>query len=188
MAPRAKPFLGNPIELHTNRAMRVLGSLIERWCLDPGSRPASARLEADGRIVVFSVEAFRQLIADLPEADRLTDDDLTLRENIREIELILRTEDRLSLLLPEPAAMSFQRACAEGSLWPCVRLPSIYWKVDTSDRVSEGDWHGGSAQITPDLDDAAKATYLVVVAGEGTHPLDGFIHPYMAAYACAQCS
>lgn len=188
MAPREKPYHGNPIELHTNKALRVLGSLIERWCVDPGSWPASARQEADGRLIVFPVDAFRKVIAGLPEADRLTEDDLTLRDDIQDIELILRTENRLSLLLPEPDALSHQRLACESGTWPGVRLPAIYWNIDTSGGVPNNDWIGGSMTIAPELDDAARATYLVFVQGDGTHPLDAFIHPYMAAYACAQCS
>ena len=188
MAPRQKPFFGNPIELHTNKALRVLGGLIEKWCLDPESRPEAARLEADGRLVVFTKAHFMALIADLPDQDRLTDEDLTLRDDIREIELILRRRDRLPLLLPEPQALEFQRTACEGGTWPGVRLPAIYWNVDTSRGTPSDDWAGGSTTIAPELDDASKGTYLVFSMGDGTHPLDAFIHPYMAAYACAQCS
>lgn len=182
MAPRYTVFGNNPIELKTRKAQRVIGGLIEDWSVNPKSYPAGARTELDGRLVVLTREAFETVLASLSETDRLTDDDYKLRDNIAEIELLLRRPDRFSIVLPEPEAIEFQHRALQQDLWPTVSLPKMYGEVSWS--ASEQDWpapfEGGSASD----DDAAG--YVVQLDGE--NPLDEFLRPYLAGYCCTQCS
>ncbi|MDU9003676.1 hypothetical protein [Sedimentitalea todarodis] len=182
MAPRYTVFGNNPIELKTRKALRVIGGLIEAWSINPKSHPSGARTELDGRLIVFTKEAFEHSLANLPENDRLTEDDYALRENIIEIELLLRRPDRFSIVLPEPEAIEFQHTALEQDLWPTVSLPRMYSEVSWSS--SDQDWPTPFAGGTASDSDAAG--YVVQLDGE--NPLDEFLRPYLAGYCCTQCS
>ncbi|WP_424986849.1 hypothetical protein [Microbulbifer sp. S227A] len=182
MAPRYTVFADNPIELRTRKAMRVIGKLIEEWSINPDSHPEGARTELDGRLIVFSRGVFQKTLQALPEIDRLGDEDYILRDNIAEIELMLRRPDRFSILLPEPEAIAFQQNAVQQGLWPTVSLPMFYAEVPW-DEGGDG-WMPHVA--SPDSRDDAPAGYAVQLSGE--NPLDEFLRPYLAGYCCTQCS
>ena len=182
MAPRYTVFANNPIELKTRKALRVMGGLIEDWSVNPKSHPASARTELDGRLIVFTREAFEAVLADLSEEDRLTESDYKLHDNVAEIELLLRRPDRFSIVLPDPEAIAFQHRALQQDLWPTVSLPMLYADVEWG--ASERDWPVPVESKTQSDDDAAG--YTVQLSGE--NPLDEFLRPYLAGYCCTQCS
>ncbi len=182
MAPRYTVFGNNPIELRTRKALRVMGRLIEDWSVNPDSHPAGARTELDGRLIVFSRGVFQKTLEALPEADRLTDEDYILREDIAEIELLLRRPDRFSILLPEPEAIAFQQNAVQQGLWPTVSLPMVYADVPWD---SDNPGWAAHVQITGTRD-GDPAGYTVQLSGE--NPLDEFLRPYLAGYCCTQCS
>lgn len=182
MAPRYSVFGNNPIELKTRKALRVMGRLIEEWSIDPDSHPAGARTEFDGRLIVFPRAALQKTLEGLPDADRLTEEDYELRDNIAEIELLLRRPDRFSIVLPEPEAIEFQHRALQQDLWPTVTLPMVYGDIPW-DTASQ-DWavHVEIAEMR----DNDPAGYMVQLSGE--NPLDEFLRPYLAGYCCTQCS
>lgn len=182
MAPRYTIFGNNPMELKTRKALRVVGGLIEEWSINPKSHPAGARSELGGRLIIFTREAFEAALANLPENDRLSEDDYKLRDNIAEIELLLRRPDRFSVLLPEPEAIEFQHRALQQDLWPTVSLPMVYRDIPW-DTASE-DW-AVPVEIA-EIRDNDPAGYMVQLSGE--NPLDEFLRPYLAGYCCTQCS
>lgn len=182
MAPRYTVFGNNPIELKTRKALRVMGRLIEDWSINPKSHPVGARTELDGRLIVFTREAFETALAGLSDDDRLTADDYALRDNIAEIELLLRRPDRFSIVLPEPEAIKFQHRALQQDLWPTVSLPMVYGNIPWD--TASPDWavHVEIAEMR----DNDPAGYMVQLSGE--NPLDEFLRPYLAGYCCTQCS
>lgn len=182
MAPRYTVFGNNPIELMTRKALRVLGGLIEQWSVNPKSHPANARTELDGRLIIFSKDEFTRILSELPESDRLTESDYKLRDNITEIELLLRRPDRFSIVLPEPEALEFQVRALEQDLWPTINMPWIYNNVHWAG-PGQG-WPASTRALSPDTSE--NVGYPVQLDGE--NPLDEFLRPYLAGYCCTQCS
>lgn len=186
MAPLNNIYTDNPIQLVSRKSMRVIGMLIEKWSLDPASRPAGARTEADGRLIVFSADTFRNLLAGLPDGDALEegrgpfDGDYFLREDIEEVELILRRKDRVSLLLPEPEAMAFHHKIIDQQSLPGLSLATMFYDIekDTLDQ-------GLPAHVEAS-NGADPATYPMHISSG--NPLDAFLRPYLAAYSCTQCT
>lgn len=179
MAPRFGQMMDNPMTLHTRKAMRVLGRLIAEWSLDPDSRPADAKFEADGRVMVIQADSFRKLLMGQPDGDALSDQDFALRAGIAEVELILRRPDRFSILLPESEALAHQAQVAKDGFQPRVRMARLYLDIDAAD-ASRG------SPVNAEIDDeTTPANYDLVVDDKA---LDAFLHPHMAAYCCTQCT
>ena len=179
MAPRFGDMMDNPMTLHSRKAMRVLGRLISEWSLDPDSRPAGAKYEADGRIMVIQADGFRKLLMGQPDGDDLSDQDFTLRSGITEVELILRRSDRFSILLPEPEALTHQAQVAKDGFQPRVRMARLYLDIDAAD-ASMG------LPVNTKIDDENTPAYYDLVVDDMA--LDAFLHPHMAAYCCTQCT
>lgn len=179
MAPRFGMMKDNPMTLRTRKAMRVLGSLISEWSLDPDSRPASAKLEANGRVLVIGVESFRKILMGQPGGDALGDRDFTLRAGITEVELILRRADRFSILLPEPEALEHQAKVVKNGLQPLVLMARMYLDIDAADADI-------GLPVNAEIEDeTTPANYNLVVDDTA---LDAFLHPHLAAYCCTQCT
>ncbi|MFK7751588.1 MAG: hypothetical protein AB8B51_03470 [Sedimentitalea sp.] len=183
MAPLNNVFHNDPITLNSRRAMRVIGKLIETWSMDPTSRPASAKMEGNGRLIVFSAHDFKELLAALPEEDRLGPRDFSLRsgdKEITEVELVLRDPNRLTLLLPEPEAMAHHHQMAKDGEMPGIKLATLYRDLEP------GSLDSALPLNQAGLTETAPATYQVHYSGE--NPLDAFLRPYLAAYCCTQCT
>ena len=179
MAPPNVTYTDNPIELMTAKAYRVMGMLIESWATGQDLLPAGARREADDRLIVFSVEAFRDLVAGLPEEDRLGEQDIAFRDGVTEIELLMRRPDRMAMVMPEEQALAHQHQMRKNG-WPIeVKLPDIYREIDHD----APNW--AELMMAEDVE-GEKAPYQLRI--DGADPLKTFLHPYMAGYCCAQCS
>lgn len=167
----------NPIELRTRRAMGVVGGLIRKWSTDPDCRPAH-RMEGD-RHCVIGIDAFLQVLAaqNLIRGDMARDDegDFAIRSDIREIELVLRKPDRISVLLPEQEVMTGMTGNSPPQL---MRMPSLYSDIDPADPDLQNN------PLRRAADDLRPATYVVTL---GKDPFDTFLDPYMAAYSFSQC-
>lgn len=181
MAPNYR-VLENPITLWSHKAMRVMGKLASQWATDPSSRPKDAREEAGGRVLVLSADAFLEFLANLDGDDSLGEQDITVRRGISEVEIILRQEGRAALLMPEPEAIEEQKLAAENpSLRPALQVPRLYMDLESNPR-----WIPESFLDTPPLPDSECS--IQVIKLEDADPFDNFIHPYMGAYICAQCT
>lgn len=186
MAAPNNVYWNNPIQLGTRKGMRVIGKLIEEWSLDPSAYPEGAHVEGGGRVIVFPVGAFRKLVAELPEADRLTEGaspfegDFHIHPNVLEIELVRRAPERLTLVLPDSEAMRHQREKVAAGEMPGLNLATIYHDINRADIEAQLPAHVG------DPADGDPATYQVHFSDED--PLDAFLRPYLAAYCCTQCT
>lgn len=186
MATPENIYWDNPIQLVTRKAMRVIGKLIEQWSLDPSSYPDGARTEACGRLIVIPVKAFRTMLSELPEADRLIEGetpmvgDYHIHKNVLEVELLRRAPERLTLVLPDPEAMKFHRNVIAEKGMPGLNLATLYHDISKDDIDRQFPAHIGK----PNQSD--PATYQVHFSDED--PLDAFLRPYLAAYCCTQCT
>ncbi|MGR3742862.1 MAG: hypothetical protein ACU0BC_01710 [Pseudooceanicola nanhaiensis] len=181
MASHQNAFSNNPIELRTRKALRVVGALLDKWTTDASSRPSSASVEADGRLIVFDVADLEAQMDSLPEEDRLVPGtDYHLRDGIKQIELVLRRPDRVSFLLPEPEAMKHHHDLVNNGEMPGIMLATLYRDLDKDEIEKQ------MPVFLDGLPDEDPATYLVHVSGK--NPLDAFLHPYLASYCCAQCT
>lgn len=160
----------NPIVLHTNRAMGRFGRLIRDWTLDPSTRPPHVMEGA--RICVIRATDFVQAL----ESTGLDAKDFTLRPGVEHVELLLRTPDRLSVVLPEADLLESHLA-NDGPV--VVHVARVYGDVDPD----KPDF--GMEDMTPAADDSGRATYEVTIQDD---PFRRFIDPYMAAYVCTQCA
>lgn len=174
MAPNYTQY-PNPIELRTRKAARVLGKLISLWTTDPATRPADAKPDATGRMLVMGAESFRALMHGGIDGLTLDDGDFTLRDDVTEVELILRTPGRASLLLPEPEAIAEQEATRGGG----GLLPGLKMTVLPSGLPGAEAW----ASVGGTSDQATNQTKI-----EGFEALDQFLYPFMAGYMCSQCT
>jgi hypothetical protein len=167
-----------PLEMRTRRALGVLGRLIFDWAENPARLPPEARREP-GRIVI-DLKSFRQVM----DAEGLTEGDpgdsaagdYAVRADVREVELIVRTPDRASILLPEPHVVTSYR----GAMGP-VEAPVVRLYKELADALDAG----GDADLT-----AARGPDDPVVYGKvqlGKDPLEAFIYPNTAYYSCTQC-
>ena len=157
--------------------MGVVGGLIREWSVQPESRPAH-RME-DDRHCVIGIETFLQVLAaqNLVQGEMSRDDDgdFAIRSNIREIELVLRKPDRISVLLPEQHVMT---GLTGGRRPQLVRMPALYSEIDPADPDLQ------RHPLRPATDDQRPATYVVTL---GKDPFGTFLDPYMAAYSFSQC-
>lgn len=167
----------NPIELRTRRAMGIVGGLIRKWSVEPECRPAH-RMEGE-RHCVIGIDAFLQVLAeqnlkrgDMAQGD---DGDFAIRGDIREIELVLRKPDRISILLPEQEVMTGMTGDTAPQI---MRMPALYSDIDPADPDLQKN------PLRPATDDHRPATYVVTL---GKDPFDTFLDPYMAAYSFSQC-
>lgn len=166
-----------PLEMRSERALGILGRLIFDWAADPASLPDGAR-EEGGRIVL-DVERFHALMRDqgLVQGDPGgAGGDYAVRADITGVELIRRSPERASILLPEPHIVAGYRAMTDPVAAPVVRLYK---------RVADAHASGGKAELTE-----ARASGEDVLYGTVTldgDPLEAFIYPNTAYYSCTQC-
>ncbi|MEL6235001.1 MAG: hypothetical protein AAFR46_11380 [Pseudomonadota bacterium] len=216
MAPNYQVF-ENPITLWTQKAMRVMGMLAEKWAIYPESRPAEARAEMDGRILVLSTGAFEKHLASLGE-DALGPTDITFRDGISEVEIVLRAPGRATLLMPEASAMADQRDIADNPpMRPTLQIGKTYLDQlaqlvspvtgapgeGTGDDTGD-DTGGAGAGAATGSDSSGPSEWqsvgflnptpvtgdaldLMVVKLDTDDAMERFLHPYMGAYICTQC-
>lgn len=164
----------------TQRALRVLGELIEEWTLDPTSRPG--RRDGDGRMVL-DLRAFVTLLRERGLCDTASDStvaDFEVREGVSEIELIERRSDRFSILLPEPHLVEVFRGFPPFT----YKIPAVYGTVDY-----------GDVELSRRDDAPAMVDYRIAEYEEDPAPgtEDGrevtrrFLSLHMAGYSCSQC-
>ncbi|GGH37977.1 hypothetical protein SAMN05444007_11048 [Cribrihabitans marinus] len=180
MAPPHVRFENNPLQVWSTRAARILGRLIAAWATDPAARPANARIEGDGRLIVFPVADLRAILDALPPEDRLRNDELEIHPDVKEIELVLPRKDRFTVRLPDPDAIAHQKAVIARGHDPAVLMPTIYGMVG-SDATADG-W----LELRSDGQEDAAAVHEVRLTADD--PLDLFLHPFLAGYSCAQCT
>lgn len=181
MAPPHVRFERDPIEILSTKGLRVMGKCIAQWCVDPIKRPPNTRIEAGGRLVVFSKEDFLAHLEALPEEERLTRRDIRIRDDVKEIELIVRRDDRLSILLPDPEALKHQKVIQQRGHPVAVMLPTLYQLLNKDDQQGKP-WMDVNLDVT-DLDPKTEEMRLI-----GGDPFEQFLYPYLASYLCAQCT
>jgi hypothetical protein len=166
-----------PLEMRSERALGILGRLIFDWAEDPARLPPGAR-EEDGRIVL-DVETFHGLLQreGLVQGDPGgAGGDYAVRVDITAVELIRRSPERASILLPERHVVTGYRAMTGPVEAPVVRL---YKRV--------ADAHaGGEAARLPEARASAEDVHYGTVPLAGD-PLEAFIYPNTAYYSCTQC-
>jgi hypothetical protein len=162
---------GNPIVLKTRKAMRVLGKLAAEWAMDESTRPDNLDVIAPGRIFAVNTQQLMDFLSDpdRPEEDRLSVEDLSFRDGVERVELIVRTPQNASILLPEPQVMASQ---TENKGQVTLEVPRIY---DSIDFLSDGE-------------QKANENYAVTFTQKDDEDaLDAFLYPYLGSYICAQC-
>ncbi len=167
-----------PLEMRTERALGTLGRLIFDWAENARSLPQGSREEA-GRVVI-GVSTFHQLMAaeGLVHGDPEDKDagDYAIRADVTEVELIRRTPQRASILLPEPQIVSYYRETTDPVEAPVVRLYK---------RMADAHATGTTEQLTAVTESNDHAVYGKVTLTDD--PLEAFIYPNTGYYSCSQC-
>lgn len=171
--------MDNPITLKTRKAMGVLGLLMREWTLDPASRPP--HIEEAERRCVIAIEDFRMALRDRGLSEETAANpqgDYAVRAGIAEVELILRSPDRFSILLPEAEMIQHLEEEANAGRSLHVRMARFYAGAGpaVADLVTTND--------QPAVNDAGPAAVDVKL---GIKPFETFLDPYIAAYSCTQC-
>ncbi len=160
--------MDNPFTLKTHKAAQVLGRLVRQWSTGELSPPGGS---GDGRTVVVDIEALRKML--LAE---LGPEEFEIRDGVKELELVKRTPERFSILLPEPEVLAHQAALAQSGQPVVVNVGSLYVDMNPGDL----DMNGKTSQPNP----AHPASYPVTL---GKNAFDAFLDPYMGSYVTAQC-
>lgn len=156
-----------PFEPLKHIALQAFGQLVREWTQDMSNVPHT---KPDGRTIIITLEDFRAAMAeknafDVPQLGQGAH--YKMRDGIIEIELLMRQNDRFSVLLPEPDAILRFNAPGPTDL----QVPAIYGKDE---------WGYAQGDIPPD----ANATYTVTVQ---ENDFSKFLDPHMAGYCCGQC-
>ena len=102
----------------TNKALNALGALIREWALDEPALRKLLTQDASSRLVM-KVDIFSEQL----EGKGLVEGvDFKVRDNVTEVELVLRAPNRFTIVLPEPDALT--RFEIPGTHY--VSIPSIY--------------------------------------------------------------
>lgn len=167
-----------PLEMRTERALGILGRLIFDWAENAESLPEGCR-EEPGRVVI-KVETFHQLMQDegLSQGDPgdKAAGDYAVRADVREVELIRRTPERASILLPETDVVRGYRKMTAPVEVP---LANLYKELA---KGADGE---GEVQLSPARDSGEGAIYAMVRLE--SDPLEAFIYPNTGYYSCTQC-
>ncbi len=156
----------NPITIHSRKALAGIGALIRSWTLDAASRPDG--IEEYGRLWVIERAVFEKALAARGLSAGV---DYQLRDGIEAVELVVRRDDRATLVLPEAAVL---REVAAGDT--TVALPRLYRDTDR--------WPVGDPPHPQALAEDELAMYAVTL---GSDPFADFLDAHMAAYSVTQC-
>ncbi|MBL4767733.1 MAG: hypothetical protein JKY94_08465 [Rhodobacteraceae bacterium] len=155
----------NPFTPKTQRGLRAFGKLIREWAANPDAVP---NVVQDARTFLINREDFiKAMEPALNTPANGNGPDYLLRDDVEEVELIVRIPNRFTVVLPEEQALAEYQAP-----WPRpVEVPAIYgYAVD--------------ANAVAALGDDAPATYTVDLDNNN---FKEFLEPFMAGYSCSQC-
>jgi hypothetical protein len=156
-----------PLNLRSHNAMCAVGRLIRRWATAE-NWDVPGTIDMDGRRLTISRQAFLDLVV----AEDVDLEDLQLRSDIEDIEIILPKPTTFTIILPEGELLGRQlKNAAEGMAF--AKVPNLYLTSPT-------DMTG-----VPQLG-ATDGVHLILQLG--TDAFEKFLDPHMAAYNCMQCA